>query len=80
VLKPGGIAFINDLRRDLDRDDLIRIVASKIKSKPIKKGFIEHGAEGTYTREELLALAEKSRFTDLNVIQKIISLEATLKK
>jgi ubiquinone/menaquinone biosynthesis C-methylase UbiE len=80
VLKPGGSVFINDLCQDPDKDELMRIIGSKIPFKPMRDGFMENAPKGAYSRERVLEILEKSNFTEIDVNKKVISLEVRLQK
>lgn len=80
VLKPGGSVFVNDLCENPDRDELMRIVGSKIPFKPMRDGFMENAPKGAFSREKVLGILEQSNFTEIDVIKKAISLEVRLQK
>jgi len=80
VLKPGGSVFINDLCKDPDKDELMRIIGSKIPFKPMRDGFMENAPKGAYSRERVLEILEESNFTEIDVNKKVISLEVRLQK
>lgn len=80
VLKPGGSVFINDLCENPDRDELMRIIGSKIPFKPMRDGFMENAPKGAYSREKALGILEQSNFAEIDVTKKIVSLEIRLQK
>jgi ubiquinone/menaquinone biosynthesis C-methylase UbiE len=80
VLKSGGSVFVNDLCQDPDRDELMRIIGSKIPFKPMRDGFMENAPKGAYSREKALEILERSDFAVVDVTQKAISLEIRLQK
>lgn len=80
VLKPGGSVFVNDLCENPDRDELMRIIGSKIPFKPMRDGFMENAPKGAYSRDKALGILEQSNFTEIDVTQKAISIEIRLQK
>jgi ubiquinone/menaquinone biosynthesis C-methylase UbiE len=80
VLKPGGSVFVNDLCENPDRDELMRIIGSKIPFKPMRDGFMENAPKGAYSREKILGILEQSNFTEIDVTKKLVSLEIRLQK
>jgi ubiquinone/menaquinone biosynthesis C-methylase UbiE len=80
VLKPGGSVFVNDLCKDPDRDELMRIIGSRIPFKPMRNGFMENAPKGAYSRERVLGILEESNFAEIDVKKKVVSLEVRLQK
>jgi ubiquinone/menaquinone biosynthesis C-methylase UbiE len=80
ILKPGGSVFVNDLCENPDRDELMRIIGSKIPFKPMRDGFMENAPKGAFSREKALGILEQSNFTEIDVTKKTVSLEVRLQK
>ena len=80
VLKPGGIAFINDMRSDAEIKDIYDELGSRIFFKPMRKAFMKNIKKGTYTSSEAEAIVRKSLFRNLKIEEKKISYEIKLQK
>jgi ubiquinone/menaquinone biosynthesis C-methylase UbiE len=65
VLKPGGRAFIRDLRRDTSREEVDKI-AREIKSWVMRWGF-RRSVREAYTKEEVPGLLKDLNFSSVNV-------------
>jgi ubiquinone/menaquinone biosynthesis C-methylase UbiE len=80
VLKPGGRVMINDLHKNVDRNELDRVVGSRIESPQARQAFLEFAPRGAFSREEVSGYLEKSRFEKFDVRQKTVNLEITMEK
>ena len=78
VLKPGGRAFISDLRRDI-AGPIKWFMWSVTKPKAIRPGFIT-SVNAAYTPEELRSLMGDSSFSDFSVSSNPMGVEITAKK
>ncbi len=80
VLKPGGIAFINDIRSDADIGEIYNELGHRITFKPMRKAFMKNIKKGTYNLSKAEDIVEKSPFKNPKIDAKKISYEIKLKK
>jgi ubiquinone/menaquinone biosynthesis C-methylase UbiE len=65
VLKPGGILFISDLKRDLNRL-LMAFMRFFVPGKRVKQGFVT-SVRAAYTQDELVELMHRSPFDGFKI-------------
>jgi ubiquinone/menaquinone biosynthesis C-methylase UbiE len=78
VLKPGGILFVSDLRRDIS-PLLFGLMKLMTRGKKMKEGFL-NSVRAAYVRRELIRLFEESPFSSFLLHQSPFGLEVVAVK
>lgn len=85
VLRPGGRALIDDLRKDVSNEEIDRLVKDDLKLTGInrlitKLTFKNMLVKRAYTADELRAMAAQSRFGTCQIEQRTVAIEVWLEK
>lgn len=84
VLKPGGQAFINDLRRDVSKQAVREEVAG-MNLGPVSRAFTRFALSSflprrAYTSEEFAEMVARTGFGSAEITEDAVGLEATMRK